>query len=121
MAYTKESFGLGGEGRHWAQSGFRVWVPAFIAATYAVIAAVHLMKLPEWLVLVGGIPYLIATFATFDELRANGRSGWWIILMIAHFGLGPTVLGIPVVGALINLVPVILASKRSRVPSTDQG
>ncbi|GEM_PF-2769640 len=121
MTYTKKSFDLGGKVVQWAQSRFRVRVPALIAATYALITAVHLMKLPEWLVLIGLIPYLIASFATFYELRANGRSGRWIILMIAHFGLGPTVLGVPVVGVFINFLPVILASKRSKVPKTDQG
>lgn len=121
MAYTKETFGLGVEVVHWAQSRFLLRVPALIAATYALIAVVYLLKLPEWVALVSLIPYLIASSATFYELRANGRSGWWIILMIGHFGLGPKVLGVSVAGVIINLVPVILASQRARNPRTDQG
>jgi len=81
-----------------------------IAVTYAVIAVTFLAGLPDWWLLLGVVPYLIAAAATFYELRENGRSGRWIVLMLVHFNFGPTWFAF-LAAALINLVPVILALK----------
>jgi hypothetical protein len=108
MAYSDRSVGLEAELPHWVQSRFAVRVPALIAFTYACVVVVYLLELPRWLMLFGIPPYLLAAIATFYELRENGRSGWWILLMLANINLGPTWLGLSV-GALINLVPVVIA------------
>lgn len=108
MAYSDRSTGLEAALPHWAQSRFAVRVPALIAFSLAWIVTVHLLELSQWMVLLGLPPYLLATIATFHELRENGRSGWWILLMVAHINLGPAWLGLSV-GVLVNLVPVAMA------------
>ena len=109
MPYTEHSLGLAVELPHWAQENYRWRVPALIATTYALVAVVFLFGLPEWLVLFGLISYLIAALATYNRLREKGRSGWWILLMLAHISLGPKWMGISLAGTLINLVPIMLA------------
>ena len=108
MAYSDRSPGLEATLPHWAQSRFAVRVPALIAFTYACVVVVYLLELPLWLMFLGFPPYLLACVATFYELRENGRSGWWIVLMVANINLGPTWLGLSV-GVLVNLVPVVIA------------
>lgn len=118
MAYSDRSPGLEAELPHWVQSRFAVRVSALIAFTYACVVVVYLLGLPQWLMFLGFPPYLLAVVATFYELRENGRSGWWIVLMVANINLGPAWLGLTV-GALINLVPVVVAIRAGQDRTAD--
>jgi hypothetical protein len=108
MAYGNRSPGFEAEIVHWAQHLYHIRVPALLALTYVCVGAVYALGLPLWFLLIGLPPYLLATIATNCELRRKGRSGWWILLMIANVNLGPAWLGI-LVGIAVNLTPVVLA------------
>lgn len=74
---------------------------------------VNLLSLPSLLLVPAVAIYLIAVVATFYELQDKGRSGWWILLMIAKIHIGPLWLGLSL-GAAINLLPVFLAMSSAR-------
>ena len=109
MAFSDQPLGWTVELPYWANQNFQLRVPGLICLTYGIIALVALTKLPDWLVLLAFLPYLVATVATYYRLKRHGRSGWWIVLMILHVGFGPSIAGIAIIGVVVNWIPVIVA------------
>ncbi len=84
-----------------------------VVIVLASIVLVNLLSLPS-LLLVPAVPiYLIVVVATFYELQDKGRSGWWILLMLAKINIGPLWLGLSL-GIVINVLPVFLAVLSAR-------
>jgi hypothetical protein len=111
MASRDGNLGIEVELPYWVQQDFRTRVAALLAVTYLIVITVYVADLPPWVILFGMPTYILAAIATYYQLRENGRSGWWILLMIGNFGFGPKILGLPILGIVINLVPVALAWK----------
>ncbi|AOL24359.1 hypothetical protein Ga0102493_11216 [Erythrobacter litoralis] len=109
MASRDGNLGLEVELPYWVQQDFRTRVAGLLAVTYSVAIAAYLTGFPPWVVVFGMPTYILAAIATYYQLRENGRSGWWIILMIGNFGFGPKFLGLPILGIAMNMVPVIMA------------
>lgn len=111
MASRDENLGLEVELPYWVQQDFRTRVVGLLAVTYLVVITVYFADLPPWVILIGMPTYILAAIATYYQLRENGRSGWWVLLMIGNFSFGPKLLGLPILGIVINLVPVAMAWK----------
>jgi uncharacterized membrane protein YhaH (DUF805 family) len=92
-----------------ALENYRLAVPAMLAVSLAILALVRWSGADDlWLLPVSVPLYLLAVVVTFRRLEAIGKSGWWILLMVTSFRVGPEVLGFTV-GSVMNLVPVLLA------------
>jgi hypothetical protein len=105
--------GFGASAVKWARSPFNVRVPVIVALVLVSIVLVNLLGLPDLLLIPALAIYLVAVVATFYELQAKGRSGWWVLFMIAQVKIGPLWLGLSL-GAAINVMPVILAMSSAR-------
>lgn len=99
----------------WAQAHYRLAVPGLIAFALGFLVWVKAAGVNDlWLLAVSEPPYLLAVVLTFRRLEAHGRSGWWIILMIAAIRIGPEVYSLTI-GVLFNLLPVALAWREPEV------
>jgi hypothetical protein len=113
MSYSDRLTGFGDSVVNWARSPFNVRVPVIVALALVSIMLVNLLSLPDLLLIPALAIYLVAVVATFYELQGKGRSGWWIILMMAKINIGPLWLGLSL-GAVINVLPVFLAISPAR-------
>lgn len=93
----------------WAQAHYRLAVPGLIALALGFLVWVKAAGANDLWLLVGSVPpYMLAVALTFRRLEAQGRSGWWILLMIAAIRIGPEVYSLTI-GVMLNLLPVALA------------
>ena len=113
MSYTDRLSGFGASVVNWARSPFNVRVPLIVATALVSIVLVNLLSLSDLLLVPALAIYLVAVVATFYELQEKGRSGWWILLMMAKINIGPLWLGLSL-GAVINVLPVFLAMSSIR-------
>ena len=113
MSYTDRLTGFGASVVNWARSPFNVRVPLIVATALVSIVLVNLLSLSDLLLVPALAIYLVAVVATFYELQEKGRSGWWILLMMAKINIGPLWLGLSL-GAVINVLPVFLAMSSIR-------
>lgn len=113
MSRSEQSTGFGASLGNWARSSFNVRVPVIVAITLVAIVLVNLLSLSDLLLIPPLAIYLVAVVATFHELKEKGRSGWWILLMMAKINIGPPWLGLSL-GAVINVLPVFLAMSSAR-------
>jgi len=113
MSYSDQSTGFGASLVNWARSPFNVRVPVIVAIALVAIVLVNLLSLSDLLLIPALAIYLVAVVATFHELQEKGRSGWWILLMMAKINIGPLWLGLSL-GAVINVLPVFLAMSSAR-------
>lgn len=103
-----------------ALQNYRIAVPAMLAVSLAILALVRSSGADDlWLLPVIVPLFLLAVVITFHRLEAIGRSGWWILLMVTSFRVGPEIWGLTA-GSVLNLLPVVLAWREpqgSRTPA----